>query len=48
MADIFAKQIGAWTKDGETIGGGYKLEHSNVYIDKNGKEVTRVRTGSSR
>ena len=31
MADIFAKQIGTWTKDGETVGGGFKLEQTDAY-----------------
>ena len=31
MADIFAKQIGTWTKDGKTIGGGFKLEQTEAY-----------------
>ena len=31
MADIFAKQIGTWTKDNETVGGGFKLEQTDAY-----------------
>lgn len=31
MADIFAKQIGTWTKDGETKGGGFALEQTEAY-----------------
>ena len=31
MADLFAKQIGTWTKDGETVGGGFKLEQTDAY-----------------
>lgn len=31
MADIFAKQIGTWTKDGEIVSGGFKLENTDAY-----------------
>ena len=31
MADLFAKQIGTWTKGGETVGGGFKLEQTDAY-----------------
>lgn len=31
MADIFAKQVGTWTKDGEIVGGGFKLEQTDAY-----------------
>ncbi|MBO5737843.1 hypothetical protein J6R97_00725 [bacterium] len=31
MRDIFAKQIGTWTKGGETVGGGFKLEQTDAY-----------------
>ena len=31
MADLFAKQIGTWTKDGETVCGGFKLEQTDAY-----------------
>lgn len=31
MADILAKQIGTWTKDGKSVGGGFALEKTEAY-----------------
>lgn len=31
MADIFAKQIGTWTNEGKTVGGGFALEQTEAY-----------------
>lgn len=31
MADIFAKQIGTWEKNGKTKGGGFALEQTDAY-----------------
>jgi len=31
MADIFAKQIGSWIKDGKTVSGGFNLESTDAY-----------------
>ena len=31
MQDIFAKQVGLWSKNGEKIGGGFKFSQTDAY-----------------